>query len=115
MYEQYPDEFYKLIDKFMATGRYIGRNAAADEVRRARPDLRPIPVTPTPTRIYTVEANAGTAPGTAEKKLMAMVKKYADEKQIPFAQAYTEAMTANMEMYMAYLREHAAAGRGCRG
>lgn len=109
MYEQYPDEFYRLIDTFMATGRYLGRNTAADAVRRARPDLRPMPVTPTPTRIYTTGANAGATPGTAEKKLMAMVKHYADEKQIPFAQAYIEAMTAEMDLYMAYLREHAAA------
>jgi hypothetical protein len=99
----------------MATGRYLGRNAAADAVRRVRPDLRPIPVTPEPTRIYTTGSGGATTPGTAEKKLMAMVKQYADEKHIPFAQAYIEAMNANMDLYMAYFREHTTAARGCRG
>ncbi len=99
----------------MATGRYLGRNAAADAVRRARPALRPMPVTPAPTRIYTTGANAGPTPRAAEKKLMAMVKQYADEKQVPFGQAYVKAMTANMDLYRAYLREHAAAGRRRRG
>jgi hypothetical protein len=115
MYEQYPDEFYKLVDTFMATGRYRGRPDAVDAVRRARPDLRPVPRTPEPTRIYTTGSDAGTNPGTAEKKLMAMVKQYADEKHIPFEQAYIEAMNVNMDLYKAYLRERAAAVRGCRG
>jgi hypothetical protein len=46
---------------------------------------------------------------------MAVVKQFAAKKQIPFAQAYIEAMNSNMELYAAYLREHVAAVRGCRG
>jgi hypothetical protein len=104
MYEQYPDEFYNLVDQFVATGRYGGRPEAAEAVRRARPDLRPTGVNTTP----------ATVRGSAEERLVALLKRVAGEKRIPFAQAYIEALTSNTELYAAYLREHAAGVHMCR-
>jgi|YelNatPaOPRAMG01_1025707.scaffolds.fasta_scaffold162457_2 hypothetical protein len=105
MYEQYPPEFYKLVDEFVDSGRCQSRPEAVEAVRRARPDLRSIPTSERPTTTV--------SHGRAEARLMAVVKQFAAEKQIPFAQAYIEAMNSNMELYAAYLREHTAAAK-CR-
>jgi len=38
-FTHYPNEFYDLVDEYVASGRYGGRPEAAEAVRRARPNF----------------------------------------------------------------------------
>jgi hypothetical protein len=108
MYAEYPDEFYDLVDQYVASGRYGGRPEAADAVRRARPDLCPKPAAGKPATM----ASTGL---TAEAQLNAMAKKIAAERGVTFAQAYVAALNENPLLYVQYLREHEAALGARRG
>ncbi len=96
MYNEYPDEFYDLVDQFVASGRYGGRPEAADAVRTLRPDLCPTPA----------GRNTPTTGSSAAAQLDRLAKKLASEQGISFAQAYVEVLNQNPRLYEAYLREH---------
>jgi hypothetical protein len=103
MYDEYPDEFYDLVDQYVASGRYGGRPEAADAVRRARPDL--CPTQRSKNTMTTISSSAG---GSAEAQLNALAKKIAAERRVTFAQAYVEALNGDPHLYLAYLKEQEA-------
>ncbi len=112
MYDEYPDEFYDLVDQYVASGRYGGRPEAAAAVRRDRPDL--CPNTRSRNSMTAISSIAG---GSAESQLNALAKRIAVERRVTFAQAYVEALNGDPHLYLAYLKEHEArlAARARRG
>jgi hypothetical protein len=68
MYDEYPDEFYDLVDQYVASGRYGGRPEAADAVRRDRPDL--CPKTRSSNSMTTISSSTGSFGGSAERELI---------------------------------------------
>ncbi len=103
MYDEYPDEYYDLVDQYVASGRYGGRPESADAVRRARPDLCPNPRSRNP--MTTIYAGVG---GSAEAQLNALAKKIVAERRVTFAQAYVEALNGDPHLYLADLKEQEA-------
>jgi hypothetical protein len=104
MYDEYPDEFYDLVDQYVASGRYGGRPEAADAVRRARPDLCPAQRS----KNTMTTLSSSIAGGSAESQLNALAKKIAAERRVTFAQAYVEALNGDPHLYLAYLKEQEA-------
>lgn len=102
MYDEYPDEFYDLVDQYVASGRYGGRPEAADAVRRARPDLCPR------SKNTMTTISSSSVGGSAEAQLNAMAKKIAAERRVTFAQAYVDALNGDPHLYLAYLKEQEA-------
>jgi hypothetical protein len=104
MYDEYPDEFYDLVDQYVASGRYGGRPEAADAVRRAHPDLCP----PQRSKNTMTTISSSSSGGSAEAQLNALAKRIAAERRVTFAQAYVEALNSDPHLYVAYLKEQEA-------
>lgn len=104
MYDEYPDEFYDLVDQYVASGRYGGRPEAADAVRRARPDLCPTPRS----KNTMTTISSSTVGGSAEQELDRRARELAARERITFAQAYVRVLNADPSLYVAYLKQHEA-------
>jgi hypothetical protein len=110
MYDEYPDEFYDLVDQYVASGRYGGRPEAADAVRRARPDL--CPNARNRKIMTTVNGSLG---GSTERELEQRARELAMRAGISYALAYTRVLNTDPNLYLRYLREQEARlGGGAR-
>jgi hypothetical protein len=111
MYDEYPDEFYALVDQYVASGRYGGRPEAADAVRRARPDLCPSPRS----RHTMTTISSSSVGGTAERELEQRAREMSARLRITYAAAYVKALNSDPHLYVTYLKEQQAKlGAGAR-
>lgn len=104
MQDEYPNEFYDLVDQYVASGRYGGRPEAADAVRREHPDLCPSQRSKSG---MTTISNSNTG-GSAESQLTVMAKQIMEERRVTFARAYVEALNSDASLYVRYLKEQQA-------
>ncbi len=105
MYDEYPDEFYDLVDQYVASGRYGGRPEAADAVRRARPDLYPKPKS---ANSMTTIASTTRVGASAERELDQRARELAARSGVTYALAYTRVLHSDPHLYVDYLKEHEA-------
>lgn len=106
MYDEYPDEFYDLVDQYVASGRYGGRPEAADAVRRDRPDL--CPKTRGKNTMMTMSSSNTGFGGSAERELDQRAREMSARLGITYAAAYVKTLNSDGSLYLRYLKEKAA-------
>ena len=110
---EYSDEFYDLVDQYVASGRYGGRPEAADAVRRARPDL--CPNQRSKNTMTTISSGSSSAGGNAERELEQRAREISARERITFAAAYVKALNSDLSLYLRYLQQQEAKlGTGAR-